>query len=253
MHEAECHEDSSFITLTYGDAVPEGGSLSVSVAQLFMKRFRERLRDRKNPKRIRFFLCGEYGEKFGRPHYHALIFGYDFPDKTLLMESDGIALFKSEELEDIWGFGYCSIGQVTFDSACYVAKYALKKVKGPSAPAHYKGLFPEFLLMSRRPGIGRAWIEKFSSDVYPSDEVIVNGFPGKPPRYYDQVVESLNPGLLEAVKVKREKEAGLLEDEVKLRSGASFKVARSRNLRRLRTARIVKEAKMALKSRKLES
>lgn len=248
MHESECHDASSFITLTFDpEFYPKDGSLSVSVAQLFLKRLRSRV----SPARIRFFLVGEYGEKSLRAHYHALIFGFDFPDKVLLSESNGIRLFRSDLLDDIWGFGFCSIGQVTFDSACYVAKYAVKKMIGPKAAAHYGGRLPEFSTMSRRPGIGTRWIEKFCSDVYPSDEVIVKGFPSRPPRFYDQYLEKTNPDLLAKLKGVREIAADRIDKAVKV-SGYKLPVRPSHNHFRLEARRVVAEAKASLKSRTLE-
>ncbi len=267
MHESECHIDCSFITLTY-EKEPFNGSIDVSVAQLFMKRLRAKIA----PIKVRFFLCGEYGMictvcgngqkvceclrpvfEIGRPHYHAIIFGYDFPDKVLLSSNAELSLFRSDELDSVWGLGYCSIGSVTFDSCCYVAKYALKKIIGKKAKVHYKGRLPEFLTMSRRPGIGAEWIKKFTSDVFPSDEVIVNGFPGRPPRFYDLFLEAEDPEMYERLKLKREEDADAVEKEVSCRTPGWIDLKDvSRNLRRIEVRRIVAEAKASLKSRKLE-
>lgn len=250
MHESEMHEDSCFITLTYRDEdLPPDGSISVSVAQLFMKRLRARIA----PVKVRFFLVGEYGEVTGRAHYHLLLFGYDFPDKVVLSETPTQTLYRSDILADIWGFGNCSIGQVTFDSACYVAKYACKKIIGKMAAAHYRGRLPEFCTMSRRPGIGSGWIKKFSSDVFPSDEVIVKGFPARPPRFYDKFLEVQNPDLFSAVKVQREAAVEALVAELEVVSpGWTDLKDHVRNLRRIEVREIVATAKAALKSRTLE-
>jgi len=248
VHENKMHESSCFLTLTYDeDHLPGDGSISVSACQDFMKRLRSRIA----PIKVRFFLCGEYGEKLGRPHYHLILFGYDFPDKVKLEEKDGKILYSSEMLDDIWGNGGCRIGEVTFDSAAYVANYATKKITGAKAQEHYQGRKPEFLLMSRRPGIGRGFIERFMSDVYPSDEVIVKGREARPPRYYDQVLESRNPDLLAVLKLRREAAAEKLEEMV-LKSKEIVHVAPGRNARRLAVRRRVTEAKLRLKSRKLE-
>lgn len=239
------------MTLTY-ESVPPNGSLSVYDCQSFLKRLRARL----NPVRIRFFLCGEYGEKLGRPHYHAIIFGFGFPDKVPLSNSflpGKFQLYSSELLSSTWGHGLCSIGSVTFESASYVANYATKKVVGDKAAAHYGGRKPEFLLMSRRPGIARGWIDKFSSDVYPSDEVIVRGRPARPPRYYDQVMISRHgagSSVVESFRASREAAASSLEAVV--RKGVTSLIAPSLNARRLDVRRRVAEAKLQLKSRSSE-
>ena len=160
------HDACSFITLTYDpEHLPPLGSLSVRDCQLFLKRLRERVA----PAKIRFFLCGEYGEKLARPHYHAIIFGFDFPDKVKIESSGDYAEYSSQLLSDVWGKGRTHVGTVSFDSACYVANYATKKIGGDKAASHYYGRKPEFLLMSRggrrAGGIGRSWIDKYWPEV----------------------------------------------------------------------------------------
>lgn len=261
MHEAKMHASNSFITLTYDDEhLPKDRSLSVDVCQRFLKRLRERLA----PKRIRFFLCGEYGDKLGRPHYHAIIFGHDFGgDRVRLASgpSSQFELFESKTLSEVWGNGFVSIGQVSFDSACYVANYATKKIRSnkEDESKRLQGRTPEFLLMSRRPGIGRLWIDKFEGDVYPSDEVIVKGSPQRPPRYYDSIIierakaefpPGVWTGLLAMLREKREAQASKLEETVY--HGHKYLAKPSNNARRLEVRRVVAEAKAQLKSRRLQ-
>jgi len=112
-------------------------------------------------------------------------------------------LYRSAELEELWPFGFSSIGEVTFESAGYVARYALKKVKGERAKSHYQGRVPEYLTMSRRPGLGRGWIERFRDDVYPSGELVVNGRVCAPPRFYDDVASKSDPRSVELAKQRR--------------------------------------------------
>jgi len=182
VHEASLHEKNSFITLTYNDEhLPANGGLSLYDFQCFMKRFRKRFGF------MRFFHAGEYGDKNKRPHYHAIIFGFDFPDKKLFKSRGGIRVFTSEILESLWGKGFCTVGEVTFESAAYVARYVLKKVTGAAADAHYGGRCPDYVTMSRRPGIAAGWYEKNKTGVYvdDSDFIIMRGRKMKPPRFYD--------------------------------------------------------------------
>ena len=110
VHEASLHDANSFITLTYRpDELPPDGSLQKSHFQKFMKRLRKRIL----PKLIRFFHCGEYGDKGARPHYHACVFGYDFPDKKLYTVRDGVRLYVSEELQEVWPLGFSTVGDVS--------------------------------------------------------------------------------------------------------------------------------------------
>lgn len=217
MHEASLYRENCFITLTYDDAhVPKHGSLDYGDFQRFMKRLRKRCA----PVRPRFYMCGEYGEDFGRPHFHAVVFGWNFPDRKVWRKGgSGFKAFRSDMLESLWPFGFSSIGEVTFESAAYVARYCMKKVTGDGAGLHYLtdhvdpdtgevfSKVPEFNHMSLKPGIGAGWLEKWESDVYPQDYVIVRGKKMKPPKYYDRRYSERAPLDFEAVQFARELEA----------------------------------------------
>lgn len=217
IHEASLHHQSHFITLTFNDRnCPD--SLDKRDWQLFAKRVRNRV------SRFRFMMSGEYGELNFRPHYHAIMFGLELDDLEYLRKSpSGENLYTSRALEECWPYGFVSVGSVTFESAAYVARYVVKKITGPSADAHYQGRVPEFSLMSRRPGIGAGWFDKFKSDVFPSDEVVVRGKAAKPPRYY---LERLPDVEKRAVKLARSVVQG---DDVSLeRLAVREKVVNSR-------------------------
>lgn len=189
VHEASLHENNCFITLTFDDKYLDvKGSLVKADFQKFMKRLRKHFGTG-----IRYFHCGEYGEKLGRPHHHACLFNLDFPDKILWQTREGIKLYRSKTLEDLWPFGHSTIGGVTFESAAYVARYVTKKIIGKNAASHYGDKIPEYVTMSRRPGLARGWLEKYTSDVYPSDFIIIRGKKCKVPKYYDRVYELTNP------------------------------------------------------------
>lgn len=209
VHEMRMHDYSSYVTLTYNDEhVPHDGSLCYRDFQLFMKRFR------KVYPHVRYYMCGEYGDENGRPHFHAIIFGHFFRDRCYWMQSpSGSALYTSAELSRFWPFGFVTVGDVSFESAAYVARYVMKKVTGDAAFEHYKRvtpdgevlwLRPEFTRMSLKPGIGATWFEKYGKQVYPRDEVIVGGRKMPPPRYYDQLLERVCPERLDWVKADRE-------------------------------------------------
>jgi hypothetical protein len=211
MHEASLHEQNCFITLTYdNDHCPTDRSLNYGDYQRFMKRFRKRFKD----STIRFYMAGEYGEKFERPHFHACIFGFNFPDRTLWKRTpSGALIYRSKLLEDLWPFGYSSIGDVTFESAAYVARYVMKKRTGKGVGDHYettdfetgeiKDRVPEFNRMSLKPGIGYEWYRKFSSDIYPHDYVVINGRESRPPKFYDKKFADDFPEEFEALQFQR--------------------------------------------------
>lgn len=199
VHEASMYERNCFITLTFNDE-NQGvlQDLDVRDFQLFMKRLRKRF-----GAGIRFFACGEYGEKFSRPHHHACLFNFDFPDRVLWQCRNGINLYRSAELEKLWEYGFSTVGDVTFESAAYVARYLLKKVLGTAADAHYAGKRPEFTHMSRRPGIARSWYERYKGDCFPDDFVVYKGRKVGVPKYYGNLYQLEHPEEFEGLKLKR--------------------------------------------------
>lgn len=184
---------------------------------------------------VRYLHCGEYGTvcktcllseafckcprgKFipslGRPHYHACLFDFDLPDKVHYKTKEGVRLYVSAFMQKLWPYGFSTVGEVNFESAAYVARYVTKKINGNDwidetgnkrngAKAHYGHRLPEYATMSRRPGLGRRWLEKFQSDVYPCDNVVLRGKMLTPPKYYDRCLEQKVPLLLETIKAKR--------------------------------------------------
>ena len=123
MQEAKLHKDNCFITLTYSDdCIPPDFGLRKADFQGFMKRLRKKVPN------VRYFHCGEYGDRTSRPHYHACLFGYDFPDKVHFTTRNGHKVYTSKILNDTWGYGITEIGDLTFDSAAYVARYVVKKL-----------------------------------------------------------------------------------------------------------------------------
>lgn len=198
----------------------------------------KRLRKHYQPKTIRFYQCGEYGEEcincqknrkdclcgkfikaLGRPHYHAILFNLDFADKIIWQTIRGNPCYTSETLSNIWGQGFCTTTDVTFQSAAYVARYILKKQTGDFAIPRYELINPEtgevttrhaeYTTMSRRPGIGADWFKKYQKDVYPDDFVVHAGKRYKTPRFYDKLFKRTDDGehYLAVIKRRREDDA----------------------------------------------
>lgn len=219
-HEAQSHRANCFLTLTYApEHLPEKGSLEPEHLVRFIKRLRKRL-DR-HQTTIRYYAVGEYGEKLERPHYHLLIFGWDFPDRYFWKYSkSGEPLYRSPELEALWTKGHSTIGETTWESAAYAARYTLKKINGERAVNHYKDKLPEFIRLSLKPGIGHNWIEKYWRDVYANDQVVIRkGNEYKtysPPRYYDKWLQENQPMVWEKVWRKRKMEVRNSEEKTSL-------------------------------------
>jgi len=232
MHEAQLHENNCFITLTYDNAhLPSDKSLHYEDFQAFMRRFRKNVKRRFGVQKVRFYMAGEYGEQYGRPHWHACIFGYDFHDKKFLKRTPaGSVLYRSNDLEALWPFGHSSVGDVTFESAAYVARYIMQKQASdkinPKTGKPWNSIYdlvdpesgeiikrkPEFNKMSLKPGIGAEWYKKFKNDVYPHDYVVVRGQKMKPPKAYDKMYKKDNPYEYDELLYNREKSAKLNPD-----------------------------------------
>lgn len=238
MHEASQHEDNCFVTLTYDDEhCPQDGSLRYRDFQNFMKYTRKFFR----PLLVRFYMCGEYGGDLGRPHFHAALFGVGFRgDRKFWRKTEaGARSYRSGNLERLWKHGAAEVGELTFKSAAYVARYVMKKVNGDLADAHYRDVdtgtgeitwrVPEFTRMSLRPGIGAHWFDRFSHDVFPHDRVVLGGVKYKPPRYYDILQERLeSDDTLQLVREARSVRARAIGDNSSERLAVKETVARAR-------------------------
>jgi hypothetical protein len=206
--EAQMNKKNCFLTLTYNDEnipimydddYPIGYTLNKEHFQKFMKRLRKAI----NGEKIRYFHCGEYGDRLGRPHYHAAIFGYDFPDKKAAVVRGEYIGYRSELLTKCWPHGHHEIGQLTAESAAYVARYIIKKVKGGLKEEYYEGRQEEYITQSL--GIGKEWFKKYHGDVFPGDQVRMQKMVVKPPRYFDKKLKEIDEKLERRIKYRRQK------------------------------------------------
>lgn len=235
VHELQYHDCASFVTLTYSedyvpfsDVADADGEFHQTLRKKELQDFLKRLRKQIAPVRIRFFACGEYGGKTKRPHYHLIIFGYNFPDRTLWESRRGNLFYRSPLLERVWSDpvthetkGFCEISDVNWNTCAYVSRYCTKKI-APGHNIYYQtlGIEPEFNTMSRRPGIGRQWYEDNKNQLYIKSEspdgslevnnpkIFLSNFSGglecSPPKYYDRLFLEDNPDAMELIKSNRE-------------------------------------------------
>ena len=199
VHESSLWPINCAVTLTYDEAhLPEFGNLVYRDFQLFLKRLRKYVA----PEKVRFFCGGEYGEKLSRPHFHSLLFNFDFPDKVVYKVRDGRpVLWTSAIANRLWKLGNVVVGECSFDSAAYIARYVVKKVYGDLAPDHYRfvdhgsgevcDLQPELAHMSLKPGIGLDWMRLYSGDVVHDLKCVSGGRKVSLPRYYLKYVSKL--------------------------------------------------------------
>lgn len=218
LHEASLYDENCFGTLTYAEEyLPEHGSLDRKAMALFMKRVRKAL----SPKKVRVYYAGEYGDVNFRPHYHFLLFGHMFSERVLVDASGQFPLYSSGELASLWKFGLSSVGEVSFASASYVARYVMKKVDQVGVKKKYScdpesgelhEIEPEFSNMSRgrRPdgGIGYRWYAKYGEEVERLETVIIDGVELQPPRYYDELLRERDEAAYQLMKLRRARKNG---------------------------------------------
>lgn len=179
LHELEDHKESCFVTLTYSENnVPENKSLKKEDLQKFMKRLRKSLEP--TGRKIRYFACGEYGDKTERPHYHLIIFGLGLKneDRSYIMDAWPYCDWSNRHIRNK------SFGLVEPDSVRYVAQYIDKKFTGDKANVEYtkKGREPCFRCLSL--GIGKNWCDKNRDQIIQSKKITFKGIPMQLPRYY---------------------------------------------------------------------
>lgn len=234
--EAKKWQHNYFVTLTYNeDFVPlddipfkvsEDGevldsrlmpNLHPEHLQYFLKRLRTIFKRDFNHDNIRFFACGEYGSKNLRPHFHLILFNCPLSDLVPYKKnSQGDMLYLSPLIERAWSItdsdgnfvprGFCTVGEVSYQSASYVARYMLKKVKSSDDSLPY--LQKEFTRMSLKPGIGSDFFDSESDRIYFTDSIYLSDGRGreiicKPPRYYDKKLESSDPVRYKLIKDRR--------------------------------------------------
>lgn len=232
IHEASLHvyqQGNCFVTLTYRDPwectdeqyrkghyIPEDYSLRPSDVTKFIKRLRKSV-----DHTVRYFYCGEYGDENQRPHYHLCLFNQSFNDVTLFKDVEGVYTYLSPTLEKLWPYGFSTVQDLCYENAAYTARYCLKKVNGKRAWDHYLRcnehgeaywLRPEFIRMStgnikgKNNGLGAGFYEKYTTDIFPSDEVPIpgKGIQKKVPRYYQNILQREDPATFELVKELRQ-------------------------------------------------
>ena len=232
-HESQLHDQCCFITLTYSpEKLPPHGSLDPRDLELFWKRLRKRIA----PDRVRYFACGEYGEKRSRPHYHACLFGWRPTERVPLGKSEkGNPQWGAQILSEAWGLG--RVTWTEFDPSCarYTAHYTADKLKSFAldeidpetglrpyermdvTTGEILKLAPEFQRQSQRPAIGVRWLEKFWREVFPADTVVMDGKEYPPPKIYYQWLRENQPEVAEKVKAKRVSETEEIPYETGLR------------------------------------
>ncbi len=239
---------NEMLTLTYDEEhVPKAkgcdmktGELGVEVNTLckkdvekFLKDLRRYWKHHYNEDNIRFYMCGEYGELHGRPHYHLLMFNFNVRDKEYYKRSQkGFDMYHSKIIEKIWGRGHIELNEITPETCAYVARYVLKKQKGKGAKEDYelRGLVPEYTNCSRKPGIGAGYFEENKDKIYEYDKILLANNKGvqelKPAKYFDRLYDAEEHDLMDAIKQRRKELAEKRQATINALSGLSVEAQR---------------------------
>lgn len=234
MNEAQLHLYNAFVTLTYADEhLPEHNSLHFEDLQKFWKRLRKRAGE------LRYYACGEYGDKTNRPHYHACVFGHSLAEGRIIIRQEPTLLWTTPWLNQAWGKGQVSVGALTFETAQYCAAYVTKKlhqakryVRTDEETGELIPLEQPRAFMSLKPAIGKDWVTQYGALAFEHDRVIVNARAQKPPRYYDRWLEQTNPTKHKEIKEKRKAMVETAtEEETRARAQNAHAHAKSKSKR----------------------
>lgn len=215
--ESALWKNNLFVTLTYDDEHLPLSKVNSSLStinyddlQLFLKRLRERIRYDYDFVGLRFYACGEYGDKSQRAHFHICLF--NVPDELMnelrfyKTSFNGDIYCISDYIQNIWGKGIVVCGDLNFQSAAYVARYVCKKLRGSSKLAELKalGITNQESRMSLRPGIGKGYFDLFKDEIYKNDEMFLPAV-GRVvvSRYFDKCMDLEDPVFLAELKVHR--------------------------------------------------
>lgn len=247
MLELKYHDKAWFLTLTYDDEHIHYMMFDGVVVQTlwkkdlqdFFKRLRKGNKERGlKPQKVRYYACGEYGGRTRRPHYHAIVFGLDIAEEDLRLykvSPQGYKYFVCDWITDVWQKGYVVLGEVNWNTCAYTARYMMKKLKGVDEygnpwKMYYDsiGIEPEFVTMSRKPGIAYQEFESNKRQIYDFDKILISKddevLEVKPPRYYDRLFDLEDPDLLALNKERRKHIADSKVREAEKSSGKRYDI-----------------------------
>jgi hypothetical protein len=213
-HEMAMHDENCFITLTYNEDKLPSFLIVKDYFQKFIKKLRKKVR-----KKVKYIVSHEYGGRTGRPHHHAILFGWTPPNQSYLMKApSGEPLFVSQTLENLWtddkreSLGYHSIGEANEKTAFYIASYALKScihtIYDPDTNTPVT--VSDTMNVSTRPAIGREFFLEHYKSIIEKEKYL--------PRYYVKLLEKELPYEFEKYQnmiCQQHKERGIYERHAK--------------------------------------
>lgn len=239
-----------FLTLTYEDEyLPEACKVNTETGEIHrgislrksdVQKFIKRLRYYYSYMKIKYITAGEYGSQTLRPHYHLIIFGLPLEQdqlKKVGMSPLNDPYWKHEKLSQIWGKGHVTIGRVTWESAAYVARYTLKKVKGRDKLWYQmQGMNEEYTTKSQ--GIGKSYFLENMEKIYQTDSVPIvnkkNNSCVHPPKNFDRLLRDLDTELYDEVKQRRLENADTQEFLMRTQTNLTPEERRKQSEERMR-------------------
>ncbi len=199
---------SYFITLTFNDEnMPPNYSLDKSLITKAIKLMRKKI------SKFRFFQIQEYGGSTQRPHGHMVVFGLDIPDLELYREKPYLT-YTSQILSECWPHGHVELNLLTIQTCIYIAQHDAAKILKP-IPYHELKILesetgefftdrePESKSSSNRPGIGHDYYQKYKSEIYTTDSIVIDAMQFPVPKYFDTLLKREDPKLYEQIKQSR--------------------------------------------------
>lgn len=187
-HELSCHDENTFITLTYSEDNLPSKLIVKDLFQKFMKNLRKKLK-----RKVKYIVSHEYGGKTGRPHHHAIIFGWNPSQQDFLqMAPSGEPLFTSPELHKLWTHGYHSIGTANEKTSYYIASYSLKSSSHTvvDSDGEFRDL-TDTMDCSKRTAIGYEYLLNNVDDLVEYSTIF--------PRYYKKVIETARDRVISSI------------------------------------------------------
>lgn len=212
VYESLKYKKNCFLTLTFRDSMLPPKGVNTRDLQLFFKRLRKYISKTSPDTKVKYIACGEYGEKLFRPHYHILLFNYDFDDKVFFKRTKkGELIYRSSNLENLWTFGHSSIGELNHATASYVAGYVHKKFYNKDkekVDLHYTNMYgevcnKEFIVCSK--GISKDFFLENKEQLYNRDYLIYNGKKFALPEYFNYLIKKDNIKAYDKLKFRRSK------------------------------------------------
>lgn len=193
-----CHKDWAQFIKDFRAAFCQAKYCDISVPRRYKRFGKERSRTFKHIKQV---MCGEYGDNFGRKHFHGILFNHSFSDIQFTGDYSrrGNPIHTSRSLEEVWGRGRVQVEELNWDLALYVGAYITDMGDDEDVNVGHKK--KQYGLFGR--GIGLEWLKKYWPDLLSAGCVMLRDRDYPIPRYFIKKMEEICPVELAEFRRKR--------------------------------------------------